>query len=225
MNKHIDAIIVMTNSVIKSNGKATFEPEVTNSIKDVEYEIMDEDGSNKRPMKMTLGARLGFLMKDSRHKTRLLGKFKGKHIVGMPHKFDWRDKEDVTLIEREAENLVRGINNLKWKYICMIRPIKDKKVWETFKPKLEAIFGKTECKIGVFSGEEYLPPPPKPKPFKECTDEEKKARRKAAAAKAKATKESKRIKAEDTQANLEKEQEERRVSIEAEIGEYYRELD
>ena len=228
-NKHIGAIVLNTNSVIKENSKATFKPEVTNAIPIVEFDIEDHDGKNKRTMRATLGARLGQLMKDSRHIARVIGRLpNGKRIIGLPHKFSWRDKEDLSLIEREAENLVIGINKRGWTHVCMMRPVEDSSVWESFKSKLETIFSKTECVIGVYDGTYYLAPPPKPvkpKAFKDCTDEEKKARRKAAAAKAQATKAAKKAKAEDPIANLENEQEARVRQIEAEIGEQMRELD
>ena len=208
-NKHIDAILVNSNSVVKANGKATLPYEVYLAIPYVFHTITDDDGTHPREMRTEIRERMARLLKaTSRHQVRLLGGYRGKNIISFPTKNNWREPEDLSLIEREAKRLVKGINKRGWKYVAMMRPVQDSSVWETFKDKFATILAGTECKVGVYSGIEAKPKPPKPetkKSLKDMTKKEKKQFYKERAAKAAKTRAANRRKKE-AQAILDKQE-------------------
>jgi hypothetical protein len=228
-NAKVDALVIASNSVIKANGKATLPPEVCGLIPFVWHNIKRAD-ETKNEVRIETRTRLAQMMKASgHHKVFRLGLLSNTWVVTLPVKFDWRQKEDLSLIERSAEQLVAGCNKLGWKFVAMMRPIEDDVVWEKFKPKLEAIFSKTECRIGVYSGTTKVvesSPSPRQSPseatkeyegkFSDLPKEEQARLRKQWAAKAKTTKARKAKEAQE--AALKKRQKDRVKKANAEIA-------
>jgi hypothetical protein len=241
-NKHVDAVVIHSNSVIKQNGKATLPPEVCNIVPFVWYE------NNSRQVRCETRTRLAYLMKkNNAHRCYILGTYSGKNVISMPTKFNWHGPEDPSLIEREALRLVQGCEYHKFTRVALMRPISDDKVWEAFKERFIAILEKSSVIFGVYwpseepepysvAKEEVLAssvktfttePTEAPEKsyegkFKDLPLEEQKRIRKERAAKGKKTKEANKKKAEEEA--LAKEQELRVKRIEAEISDVLDEI-
>ena len=238
-NKHVDAVVIHSNAVIKANGKATLPPEVTNSIPFVTY------GNGIR---CEVRTRLAYLMKQSSsHQCYLLGKFSGKDIVTLPTKFSWKGPEDTTLVEREAIRLVKGCEHHKYTRVALMRPVSDDIAWEAFKERFIAILEKSNVVFGVYWDSESPQSPPVIKQevlasntgtfeeepteapeksyegkFKDLPAEEQKRIRQERAAKGRRTKAANKKKAEEEA--LVKEQELRVKRIQAEISDVLDEI-
>lgn len=218
-NNSVAWIVIPTNSCVKANEGITFMPAVTKAIPWVEFKT--NNGNTMRTnMRKRLAWLHKTNPKQWQNKLCPMGRYEGKLIVGLPHKLsDWRAPEDLSLIMRECQTIVDKCNKFKFKAIAMLRPVADDTVWANFLPKLEALFSKTDTVIGVFDGiadnptlEPGEPEPPKVEPqpdpnqlslgvdndksmplklFNQLSDEEKKARRRAAALKGAETKRNK----------------------------------
>jgi len=104
----LDALCITTNEIIKRDGKAVMGAGVAKQAKNIFYNI---------------DKILADLIKKNGHITQVI-KFEpdSYYLVSFPTKYHWKDRSDISLIEKSTKQLLDLTNEYEWKKVILPRP-------------------------------------------------------------------------------------------------------